>query len=129
MLMPINVNRGMMGFGCVIRDSNGKFVAAKGIPWIGVFQLKEAEAMSIREALSWLKKLNLEFVKVETDVLQVYNGILVESINFVLGFMLDDIKEMARGFSHLYFNFVKRSANRVAHLVAREAGSLPDCME
>lgn len=46
-----------MGLGCVIRDDSGNFLAAKGIPCKGAYHSKEAEALSICEALSSLKKV------------------------------------------------------------------------
>lgn len=48
-----------MGFGSILRDDNGDFVAAKGIQWTSIFSPKEAEAVAVREALSWLKQNNI----------------------------------------------------------------------
>lgn len=42
------------------------------------------------------------------------------------GLLVEDIKEMQRFFVYLKFSCVKRLANRVAHLLVRNAVSLPD---
>ncbi|XP_019183830.1 PREDICTED: uncharacterized protein LOC109178744 [Ipomoea nil] len=43
----INVNDGRMGLGCVLRDHQGNFVAAKGAHWRGIFNSKEAKVVAI----------------------------------------------------------------------------------
>lgn len=125
----IDSTNGKMGFGCVIRDEHGKFVAARGIQWNGVFSPREAEATAIREALSWIKSLSLDKVYIETDSLQVVN-----SLNSFLGessfhVILNDIKNVLCDFSHVFLSFVKRSANGVAHAIARQAVSSTGCSE
>nr|GMC66454.1 protein LIKE COV 2-like [Ipomoea batatas] len=51
----VRPNNGCMGFGWVLRDEYGLFVAAGSIPGNGVFTPREVEAMAVREALSWIK--------------------------------------------------------------------------
>ncbi|XP_019195631.1 PREDICTED: uncharacterized protein LOC109189292 [Ipomoea nil] len=72
----INIQEAAMGLGSVIRDEDGKFIAARGEQWKGLFAPREAEAIAIREALSWLKLHNIDNVHVESDSLQV-----VQSLN------------------------------------------------
>lgn len=67
----INIHAAAMGLDSVIRDEEGKFVAARGAQWRGNFTPREAEAVAIREALSWLKLHNFDNVHVESDSLQV----------------------------------------------------------
>lgn len=43
--------------------------------------------------------------------------------------ILDDDKELVTMFSHVTFSFVKRSANRVAHLLVRDALFRTGCRE
>ncbi|XP_031120357.1 uncharacterized protein LOC116023495 [Ipomoea triloba] len=62
---------GVMGLGWVLRDDQGNFIAAIGIPGKGVFTPSEAEGMAVREALSWLKVKGITKVHIETDALQV----------------------------------------------------------
>lgn len=66
----IDNSKKKMGFGCILRNSDGEFLLAKGIPWFGNFSLKEAEAIGIREALNWLKmKRNDDNIQIEMDAL------------------------------------------------------------
>ena len=44
-------------FGCVVRNSDGTFLAAKCDSFAGSFRAREAEAFGVREAHSWLKNL------------------------------------------------------------------------
>ena len=59
-------------FGGVIRDSGGAFIAAKCQRFPGLFRPREAEALVVREALSWIKNLQLSKIIVEIDCLNVY---------------------------------------------------------
>lgn len=54
-------------FGWVIRDHEGSFVPAKSVCMEGVCQPKEAKALSLREALSWLKEMEIDDEDVEMD--------------------------------------------------------------
>ncbi|XP_019157207.1 PREDICTED: protein FAR1-RELATED SEQUENCE 5-like [Ipomoea nil] len=74
--------------GWVLRDDNGVFLAAKNED-PGLYMAKEAEALSIREALS------------------------------CFGFLIEDIKVLASEIVDVEFYCVKRSANSAAHIVAR----------
>ncbi|XP_031121132.1 uncharacterized protein LOC116024378 [Ipomoea triloba] len=44
-----------MGLGWVLCDDQGRFLASKSMCITGCYGVKEAEAICIREALSWLK--------------------------------------------------------------------------
>lgn len=58
-----------MGLGCVLRDAEGNFVSARSLQWKGLFLVKEAEALGIRDALSWVKGMGFEAIVVEMDAL------------------------------------------------------------
>ncbi|KAK1400059.1 hypothetical protein POM88_009922 [Heracleum sosnowskyi] len=60
-------HNGYIGFGCVIRNSQGHFIGARCGRIRGSWSPKEAEALSLREALMWTKKLNLDCCIFETD--------------------------------------------------------------
>nr|GLL20122.1 uncharacterized protein LOC109189292 [Ipomoea trifida] len=75
----IDKEKASMGFGSVLRDKYGGFIAAKGIHWRGTFSPKEAEAVTIREALSGSKaKWYNNHVHIETDSL-----VVVQSLNAI----------------------------------------------
>nr|GMD12674.1 uncharacterized protein LOC109155154 [Ipomoea batatas] len=124
-----NKDSNCMGMGFILRNHEGAFVAAKNIKWYGIYHSKEAEAIGVREALKWLKIMELDTVIIESDALLVTQG-----INGVCGvssfdLILEDIRKLAKGFSCISFVFVKRSANSAAHLLARKAVLNADCME
>lgn len=55
----IDEENGRMGFGWVLRDEEGVFKAAVSKVWRGAFLSREAEAVAIRETLSWIKAKKL----------------------------------------------------------------------
>ena len=67
-------SRGLISFGAVIRLPRGDFIAAKSDILPGSFEAREAEALGVKEALSWLKKFAFHFVILEMDSLQVFNA-------------------------------------------------------
>nr|GLL19763.1 uncharacterized protein LOC109164833 [Ipomoea trifida] len=75
---------------------DGNFIAALCTPWKGKLLVKEAEALGVREALSWIKQLNYTHVEVEMDAANV-----LHEINHPQGFspvnvLIHDVKEIAR---------------------------------
>lgn len=66
-----------MGFGIIIRNANGMFVAAKEIPWHGAYMSKEAQEIGVHEAIKWLKELENEYTSNALQVLgdpELFNG-------------------------------------------------------
>nr|GMC57892.1 uncharacterized protein LOC109177101 [Ipomoea batatas] len=115
-----------MGFGPVLRDANGAFVAARQIPWPGLFKPDEAEALGVKEALKWLKELNEDQVEVESDSLKVTNDIPSGSMITSFDLIVNDIRKLASDFVNLSFLFGKRSADRGVHFLTRVALSKSD---
>lgn len=68
-------SQAMVSLGCVVRNSEGIFLAAKCDRFLGSFGAREAEAFGVREALSWLKKLQFPRVIIEIDCLQVFKAL------------------------------------------------------
>ncbi|XP_019158357.1 PREDICTED: uncharacterized protein LOC109155085 [Ipomoea nil] len=114
----INKEESCMGFGCVLRDDQGCFVAARGAKWRGTYMAKEAEAMAIRESLTWLKYVTLNKVVIEFDSLQVVQNYHSTSGNSYFHVILGDIKNLMSLFAQSSLVFTKRSANQAAHLLA-----------
>ena len=80
-------SQGKIGFGCVLRSSEGCFLAARCAGMAGSFGAQEAEALGIREAPSWLKGVQFPCVIIEIDCLQVFRA-LVEEFSGPNGFGL-----------------------------------------
>lgn len=118
-----------IGVGCVVRNAQGEFVGARckriGESWCP----KEAEAISLKEALSWTKSLNLHHCIFETDpkVLPITcNG---RGGDAYFDTIVSDCKRELKHFDHVLVKFVYRSANCVAHLLAIAAHSMSDLGE
>lgn len=65
----VKLHESNSSFGCVLRNDDGIFVAAYGGKLEGIVDPKIAEAMTFREALSWLKNRNSSQVYIELDCL------------------------------------------------------------
>ncbi|XP_019161023.1 PREDICTED: uncharacterized protein LOC109157626 [Ipomoea nil] len=99
------VEENVMGLGWVLRDEDGRFLAARSTCVAGMHTVVEAEVLCLREALIWLRGTGMGNVD-------------------SFGFLVDDVKHVASMIDGVSFQYVKRSANRAALAVAREAVSV-----
>ena len=117
--------KGLVGVSCVLRDSTGSFIAAKATTVNLQVQPHEAEAVGVREALSWIKHDNRLNIIVEMDAKIVYDALCTSPIsNSPFGMIIEDCKEMAASVGNVTFSLVRRSANSSALVVARASGSM-----
>ncbi|XP_074341817.1 uncharacterized protein LOC141679208 [Apium graveolens] len=106
----------------VVRDHNGRLVEAGSKCSRGNLSPDLAEALSIRDALSWLKEKEYANTVLESDCLQVVQAIRSSFVCFsYLGRVVDECHKLLVSLSskNVKFKFVKRSANKVAHYLAR----------
>ena len=116
---------GTISYGVVIRNSEGEFIAARSDCLVGSFGARKAEALGVREVLSWLKGLPFLPIIVEMDSLQVFNALFVDSFSpNGFGLIIGDCRVSAQSLGEVTFSFVRRSANSTAHFDARVGGSL-----
>lgn len=113
----------------VIRNHKGEFMEAETKCNQGNISPEMAETVGIREALSWIKNSRRKDVVLESDCLQIvqfirssvtscsYLGRLVEECRTILASLRDQ---------NIVFRFIKRSANSVAHYLARYSRSVAD---
>ncbi|XP_073138172.1 uncharacterized protein [Henckelia pumila] len=114
-----------MGFGCLVRDEHGSVVAASHGCIFGISDPTLAKALSIREALSWLKELNLSNLIVESDALLVIQALKNKASDISsLDLIVEDCKSLVSDLHSCSFVFVRRSANQAVHLLARAVGSM-----
>ncbi|KAK6164302.1 hypothetical protein DH2020_001166 [Rehmannia glutinosa] len=121
-----SLNNGMnsTGVGMILRDDKGEFVVARVVTFPGLFEPKEAEAIGVREALSWIKLIGLQQVVVETNAKCVVDGISsVEYGESEFDGLLQECRFLLQGEPNISVAFVRRSGNRVAHELAKEAFS------
>lgn len=116
-------------YAMVARDHTGTLVAAQSSCKQGVLNPDLAETIGIREALSWVKSKDWQLVDVETDCIGAVQAIRCSSINFsYLGRVVDDCRRLIADLRlrNVTLKFVRRSANKVAHFLARYSSSLAD---
>ncbi|XP_019163472.1 PREDICTED: uncharacterized protein LOC109159815 [Ipomoea nil] len=115
------------GFGAVVRDHEGRFVAAT----CGKLQCDKdpfmAEVAAAKEALSWLKDLNPTHVILESDCLNFCIAFNSSVIDFsYVGSVVTQCRSIARDIGNVCVCHVRRSANLVAHKLARATDSMAD---
>ena len=104
--------------GMVLRNSDGIFIAGKTLRLQIPDSVFKAEAIGFREALSWLEDQNLQGAKVviESDSQLTLRAIHKGDVNYLeVG---DVIASCCQKLSQLHFtsvNFIRKSANKVAH--------------
>ena len=134
-LIKINTDAACMqgsdqvGVGCVVRDEWGNFIRSRSNIVHGRFQPREAEAISLREALSWTKEWRRTKCIFECDA-----KLLVDAVNGVKGktyfhAMVEDCIDILKHFDEVLVVFAHRSANIVAHSLARAAYSTSGLVE
>lgn len=111
--------------GLVLRDHTGTLVHGKTSNKPMVTSVFEAEAVAVLEGLKWLLDLNQDNVVIESD-----SPLTVKALHSPLdnlwevGFILDACRSIIDSRPGFSVSFVKRQANRVAHVVAKIPCSL-----
>ncbi|KAL1806238.1 hypothetical protein ACET3Z_029306 [Daucus carota] len=117
------------GFGCIARDHTGRLIGARSVSRVGKLDAGLAEAIAFKEALSWTKSKQWNKVTVETDCLTLVKALRSSiSIASTFGLVISDCKRLLQDIADADFCFVKRSANRVAHCLARQSYYFSDCI-
>ena len=110
-----------IGLGMVMQRNDGQFYACKMLLMPLSYSVKEAEALALREALLWALSLKLVDVEFETNSLLVVNNLSSHSLDCSeYGFLSSDCVCL-RGNGNYYIRFVKRQANKCAHVLAKHA--------
>ncbi|XP_060964627.1 uncharacterized protein LOC133033648 [Cannabis sativa] len=115
-------SNGRYGVGMVARCAAGVMLQARTVLKSSVLQPHEVEAIGIKEALSWIKANGWDGVVLESDCLRVISDIKSNK-NMVspYGHIISDCKALCAEVNNLSLSCVKRSANRVAHCLARSS--------
>ncbi|XP_021593121.1 uncharacterized protein LOC110600563 [Manihot esculenta] len=106
----LNSQRNSIGFGCVVRDANGRFMAAKTGCFCSQMEVKCAEAMAFREALSWIKEYGWDQVLFESDtqvlVVSINNASLDDLSPF--GILVQNCKLLLSSYEEARYGFIHR---------------------
>lgn len=120
---------GHTGVGCVIRDDRGCFLRARSKVVQGRMQAREAEAIGLLEALLWTKEWRKSKCLFELDAKGLVDAINGEGGRSYFHTLVDDCRDILKHFEKVLIMFVSRSANTVAHLLAKVTYSMTDCRE
>ncbi|KAM6541055.1 hypothetical protein CsatB_005502 [Cannabis sativa] len=114
--------QGQYGLGLIARSAAGLVLGAKSLSREGSLQPHIVEAIGIKEALSWSKANGWSQIVVESDCLRVINDLQkFKHMASPYGHILYDCMTLVADFDVVFLNFAKRSANKVAHALARSS--------
>ena len=114
-----------MGGVCITKAGDIEAVFTRSLAYF--VEPKHAEALCIREALSWIKDLQIDNVKLLLD-----SALSVEAIrndftdDSYFGLIISDCKVLLSSFDSVSIEFVHRASNILAHKIARSAVHLPN---
>uniref|UniRef100_A0A803PWA8 Uncharacterized protein n=1 Tax=Cannabis sativa TaxID=3483 RepID=A0A803PWA8_CANSA len=115
------------GFGFLARDTFGAVLGAAATSNSGSVAPEIVELIGIKEALSWIKTKSWNSVEVETDCLMavqaINNNMFLPS---TFGMLVHDCQHLLSELSYVTLSFVKRSANKAAHFLARSSYYMSD---
>lgn len=120
---------GTIGVGCVMRDSKGMFLGAKCCRLNGSWSPREAEALSMNEALSWVTLRGGQYCIFETDSQVLVAACKGGQGETIFGTIVGDCIELMKHIKPVLVKFVYRSANCVAHALARATYSMSEARE
>ncbi|KAL5805331.1 hypothetical protein ACOSQ3_032131 [Xanthoceras sorbifolium] len=113
----------VMGSGAVVRDSQGKVVAASAKPLLGFFPVELGELLALREGLLVAKELSLIIEWVELDAANAVARIFNSCPSSFLDPIVSDIKALFRVVGVSNCHAIPRSRNGMAHSLASLAFS------
>ncbi|KAL8114292.1 hypothetical protein AgCh_021227 [Apium graveolens] len=118
-----------IGLGSVVRGSNGQFLMARSSRQDVLIPPREAEAMCLKESLLWLKDKGLQKCVFETDSQVLARACKGGRGRSLFHTIVKDCVDLFQHFEEVSVCFTHRSANRVAHALAKAAHSMSDFQE
>lgn len=108
---------GSFSFCCVARDHNGSMIEGRGSCRTGRVSPAVAEAIGIREALSWIKLKPWGNIVLESDCLVAIQAIRSPlNILSYFGGIVQECRALLSSLKHISLVFITRSANKVPML-------------
>lgn len=117
--VAVKPNDNHTGLAWILRDPSQSVIAAECIPIHGVLSVALAEALAIREALSWIHSTNLSNVIIEfdaEDVVQATNS--GQIMNSEVGLIIQDCCFLVSQVINIHCSHIRRSANMTAYALA-----------
>ncbi|KAK9275315.1 hypothetical protein L1049_022578 [Liquidambar formosana] len=119
---------GSVGLGVIVRDFEGQPIAAASKQVQGQFPAEIVEALAFRFVVGFVRDLSLSKVSFEGDCRGVVEALKLSVANLSsVGLIIEDIQlAVGHGFNSVGFSHVQRTANMVAHGLARFVRNLDD---
>ncbi|XP_074323921.1 uncharacterized protein LOC141660834 [Apium graveolens] len=106
--------------GMVLRDQTKGFYKARVLRNSGEVSMFEAEATGVLAAIRWVVELGISNVEVESDSMLTVQALRKGTQNFLeVGNILQENHLMLESRPNIIVSFVKKQANKVAHLLYR----------
>ena len=117
------------GVGAIIRNRKGEVMAAMSAKGPPVEDSEEAELLACRRAVEFAIDAGFSELVIEGDNIAVMTSLSHGGPNMSrLGHVVHDIQWLATGLRWASFSHVRRSANSVAHVLARHARNVVEDM-
>ncbi|KAL8528906.1 hypothetical protein ACS0TY_006395 [Phlomoides rotata] len=108
-----------MGVGMILHDNSGGFLSCRSLVFPGLYHSDVGEAMSLLEALSWIKQLGLQRVKIEVDTKLVVEALKTSSeVVSMFNYFIHACKRELVHLLWVSIDFVYRAANEKVHRIA-----------
>ena len=125
--VAVFTNSNSSGFRVVIRNNLREILAAMSAKGPAVVDSEEAEVLACRRALEFAVDAGFAKLEIEGDNVTMMRSLASSSTNQSrLGNIYEDIRVLAAGCRCLSFLWVKRSANRAAHSLAKHASLIEE---
>ncbi|KAL8098488.1 hypothetical protein AgCh_031307 [Apium graveolens] len=115
-----------------VNDLKRPFHPGSNPQFAGTVPVMEAEAIVMREAIRWIISMGMDNVDIESDSLCTVNAVNSGTDNLLkVGVIFQECRKLLVGCRNVLVDFIKRQANKVAHLIARvsfEVGCLIDIL-
>ncbi|XP_023873342.2 uncharacterized protein LOC111985933 [Quercus suber] len=109
------------GVGTIIRNAMGEVMVALSARGLSVMDSEEAEVLACRRAMEFAMEIGFRELVLEGENVTVRKALLSPRATCSrLGHIYWDIQCMAMGFRDFFVSCVKRSADSVAHSLARQ---------
>jgi ribonuclease HI len=109
------------GCGVVLRNHHGEFIAGASHFLTSVSDPERAEIIACKRAVELARNVGVTKVCLESDYLGAVSKIRNKDRDrSIHGPLIEEVKELLRGFSDHLVKHVRRSCNSVAHILARE---------
>lgn len=119
-----NQATGVVGVGGIFRDSVGVFMGGFQHTFYSIGSARHGELLAVLFGLKIAQDHNFTPLTVESDCLDIVQAATSISPDFSeLSFLIEDLHIALQQTSAASFHHVKRTANSVAHLLAREAAA------